>query len=219
MHKRVKVALKVMKDCQPHCMECLAKEINDKTDSGNHLWKIFEDEGFALVKPKGRNSAWKQHCEKCGRTTSFRQLEQPVPIYETRGNLYRVNFTKNDKKRIWELFGKRCPIFNNSIAHYGDIEIDHRMPAKINTVAEIPLKELNDEEVIQRYMPLVKHINQVKRNKCSTCISTKKRPAGPMGIKFWYYGDENLTEEGKCKGCAWAFPEKWSAELNKKLGV
>ena len=217
MHKRVKVALKVMEDCQPHCMECLAKEIKDKTDSGNHLWKLFEDEGFALVKPKGRNSAWKEHCKVCGRTTSFRQLKEPVPIYETRGNLHRVNFTKDDKKRIWELFGKRCPIFGNSIAHYGDIEIDHRRPAKINSVDEIPLKELNDEEVIQRYMPLEKHINQVKRNKCSTCLSTKKRPAGPNGVKFWFDGGESYIEQTNCWGCAWAYPERWGEELNKIL--
>jgi hypothetical protein len=217
MHKRVKVALKVMKDCQPHCMECLAKQIKDKTDSGNHLWKLFEDEGYELVKPKGRNSAWKEYCSVCERTTSFRQLVKPVPIYATRGNLHRTIFTKDDKERIWKLYNKRCPIFGSSIAHYGDIEIDHRSPAKIISEQETKLKDLTDEQVVEKYMPLYKHINQVKRNKCSTCLSTKKRPEAPLGIKFWYQGGEDYTDDVNCQGCAWAYPEKWGKALNKKL--
>ena len=217
MNKRVKNALKIMKDCKPHCMECLSTQIDDKTDSGNHLWKQFEDEGFELKKPNGVNASWREYCSHCNRSTSHRQLLDPKPIYEQKGNKKRTSFTKEDKKRVWKLWDKKCPIFGNTIAHYGDIEIDHRSPAKELTEQEISLDKLSDQEIQEKYMPLYKHINQVKRNKCSTCLQTKRRPVGPSGVRFWFVGDENYTDEIKCKGCFWSHPEKWGKELNKKL--
>ena len=36
-----------------------------------------------------------------------------------------------------------------------------------------------------------------QRNKCKTCLETKKRPAGISGEKYWYEGDENYTNERK----------------------
>ena len=217
MNKRVKNALTEMKDCKPHCMECLSKSINDKTDSGNHLWKQFEDEGFELKKPKGRNSSWREFCDICDRSTSHRQLLSSTPIHSKKGNLHRTTFSPTDKKRVWEIFNKKCPINNNTIAHYGDIEIDHRSPAKELLEKESPLNELSDKEIIEKYMPLYKHLNQVKRNKCKTCIETKKRPSGWTGVKYFFEGDDNYTEEIGCNGCPWAYPEKWGIEINKIL--
>ena len=217
MNKRVKNALKIMKDCQPHCMECLSKSIDDKTDSGNHLWKQFEDEGFELKKPKGRNSSWRENCNKCKKTTSHRQLLYPKPIHQQKGNLNRTTFSPKDKKRVWEIFDKKCPVNGNTIAHYGDIEIDHRSPAKELLIKEISLAELSDDEIKDNYMPLYKHLNQVKRNKCKTCLEIKKRPSGWTGIKYFFEGGENYTEETKCNGCPWAYPEKWGEKINNIL--
>ena len=80
-----------------------------------------------------------------------------------------------------------------------------------------PLKELSDEKVKAYYMPLPKHTNQVKRNKCKTCFTTKKRPCGPNGIKFFFEGDDNYIKEIGCKGCPWAYPEMWGKEIQKYL--
>lgn len=214
MNKRVKNALEIMKDCKPHCMECLSIEIQDKTDSGNHLWKQFEDEGFKLKKPNNKNSSWREYCFKCDRSTSHRQLLNAQPIYQQKGNLKRAVFTKEDKKRVWELWDKKCPIFGNTIAHYGDIEIDHRSPAKNLVEQEIPLKNLSDKEIKDKYMPLYKHTNQIKRNKCSTCLQTKQRPPGPSNINFWFEGDKFYNENIGCNGCFWAYPEEWGNKLN-----
>lgn len=217
MKKRVQIALEVMKDCQPHCMECLAKSINDKTDSGNHLWKQFEDEGFELKKPNGKSGFWKEYCPTCKRTTSYRQLVNPTPVYEQKGNLKRTTFSKQDKKRVWELWDKKCPVFGSTIAHYGDIEIDHRAPAKELIEQETKLSELSDSEIKDKYMPLYRHLNLVKRNKCQSCLRTKKRPVGPSGISFWFEGDDNYIESVGCNGCFWAYPEEWGERLNNAL--
>lgn len=217
MKKRVVIALNIMKDCQPHCMECLSKQINDKTDSGNHLWKQFEDEGFELLKKNGKNSAWKTNCLVCKKTTSHRQLLKSTTIYQQKGNLKRISFTKEDKIRIHKLFNNKCPIFGNTIAYASDIEIDHRIPANNNTIQEKKLKELTDKELVDNYMPLERHINQVKRNKCKECSRTKQRPTGPTNIKFWFKGNEIFNDDVKCDGCFWAYPEMWGLELNKKI--
>ncbi len=105
MNKRVRNALNIVGDYNPHCMECLSVQINDKTDSGNHLWKQFEDEGFKLKKPNNRNSSWREYCPKCDRSTSHRQLLSKDPIYKQKGNLKRTSFTKEDKKKSLEIMG------------------------------------------------------------------------------------------------------------------
>ncbi len=63
-------------------------------------------------------------------------------------------------------------------------------------------------------MPLYKHTNQIKRNKCSTCLQTKQRPLGPSNINFWFEGNKEYNKIIGCKGCFWAYPEEWGKQLN-----
>jgi hypothetical protein len=217
---KIQTILNIIKDCKPHCVECISKETGYKTGSGDHLWKQLEDLGYGFKKneSKTRNCFAKQ-CS-CGvKKTTHRQLTSAIPIHEQKGNLHRAIFTPNDKKRIWKLFNKKCPYNNNTIAHYGDIEIDHRSPAKELKEKEISLNKLTDQEIKDRYMPLYKHDNQVKRNKCKTCLETKKRPSGPAGSRFFFEGDDNYTEKTGCNGCYWAFPEKWGEKINELNGI
>lgn len=215
---KIQTILNILKDCKPHCVECISKETGIKTGSGDHLWKQMEDIGYDFIpnNTKTRN-CFAKYCSCIGRKTTHRQLTSITPTHEQKGNVHRASFSPKDKKRVWEVFGKKDPIFGNSIAHYGDIEIDHRFPAKELSSKEIPLKELSDEKLKAYYMPLPKHTNQVKRNKCKTCYTTKKRPKGPNGIKFFFEGDDNYTKEIGCNGCPWAYPEIWGKEIQKYL--
>lgn len=217
---KIQTVLNIIKDCKPHCVECISKETGYKTGSGDHLWKQLEDLGYGFKQNinKTRNCFAKQ-CSCRVKKTTHRQLTSPIPIHEQKGNLHRATFVPNGKKRVWGIFDKKCPIWGTTIAHYGDIEIDHRSPAKELTEKEIPLSQLTDQEIKDKYLPLNKQDNFKKRNKCKTCLETKKRPSGPMNIKFFFEGDENYTKEIGCGGCPWAYPEKWGKEIQLLIPI
>lgn len=218
--QKVLIVAKIMSDCKPHCVNCIEKETGFKTYSGAHLFKDMGDFGYDfenLSNPNSSNKAWKSFCKKCNSKHSHRKLTNSLPIHEQKGNLNRTTFSPEDKKRVWKIFDKKCPVSNTTIAHYGDIEIDHRSPAKELTEKETPLDQLTDQEIKDKYLPLNKQDNFKKRNKCKTCLETKKRPSGWAGIKWFFEGGEDYTEETKCNGCPWAYPEKYGKAVQKIL--
>lgn len=111
-----------------------------------------------------------------------------------------------------------------------ELVIDHRFPMERWGESE----ERNDinmsEEDIQRKFQLLKkdssgNHNLLKSRACEKCIKTKKR-GYPMGIKYYYEGDENWpadcpttgkeAEQG-CIGCGWYDFEAWRKGLNSEI--
>jgi hypothetical protein len=89
--------------------------------------------------------------------------------------------------------------------------------------------EMTDDEIKAKFQLLKKdstgNHNLLKSRSCERCIETRKRGT-PFGIRFWYEGDENWSQDipqtGKdaeqgCVGCGWYDFETWRTELNKKL--
>ena len=85
-----------------------------------------------------------------------------------------------------------------------------------------------DEQEIERKFQLLKkdssgNHNLLKSRACERCIATGKR-GYPMGIKFYYAGDENWPAdcpvkgpeaERGCYGCGWYDFDAWRAALNQ----
>jgi hypothetical protein len=100
---------------------------------------------------------------------------------------------------------------------------DHKFPEIRwdRDTARVSLEGLSEREILSDFQPLNNQRNQQKREACRACRRTGIRPY-PMGIKFYYAGDEhwpeNVPSTGKaaeqgCYGCGWYDLEAWRQAL------
>ncbi len=111
-----------------------------------------------------------------------------------------------------------------------EIIIDHRFPMeRWGNVEETHNLNMSETEIKQKFQLLKKdsagNHNLLKSRSCEFCIKTCKRGT-PLGIKFWYQGNENwphnIPKIGKdaetgCIGCGWYNFDIWRDTLNQKL--
>ncbi|MGM3305439.1 restriction endonuclease [Anabaena sp. WFMT] len=111
-----------------------------------------------------------------------------------------------------------------------ELVIDHRFPKERWGANEPTHSKSMSDDIIQKKFQLLKNDtagnhNLLKSRSCERCIQTGKRGT-PFGIKFYYQGDENWTDnipkKGKdaekgCIGFGWYDMEKWRNALNQKL--
>lgn len=111
-----------------------------------------------------------------------------------------------------------------------ELVIDHRFPMeRWGTAEDSNSPDMTDEEIEEKFQLLKKddsgNHNLLKSRACERCIATGKRE-GPLGIMFFYEGDENWPEdcpskgeEAKrgCIGCGWYNFQAWRDALNEKL--
>lgn len=87
---------------------------------------------------------------------------------------------------------------------------------------------MSDSEIRRKFQLLKKdsagNHNLLKSRSCERCIATGKRGT-PMGIRFWYSGGENWSDnipqsgseaEQGCIGCGWYDFETWRNALNAR---
>lgn len=111
-----------------------------------------------------------------------------------------------------------------------ELVIDHRRPMeRWGESEENNNVDMTEEEIQQKFQLLKKddsgNHNLLKSRACEKCIETGKR-GYPMGIKYYYEGDENWPEDcptkGKdsergCIGCGWYDFEEWRKSLNSEI--
>lgn len=111
-----------------------------------------------------------------------------------------------------------------------ELVIDHRFPMERWSAAEeINLPTMSEDEIQQKFQLLKKddsgNHNLLKSRACERCLKTGKR-GYPMGIKFYYQGNENWSEncpakgpeaEQGCIGCGWYDLQAWRNALNDML--
>lgn len=110
-----------------------------------------------------------------------------------------------------------------------ELVIDHRFPMERWGESEPPLRDtMAGDEIRAKFQLLKKDVagnhNLLKSRACERCIETEKRGA-PLGIEFWYEGDENWPvpeirgpqAERGCFGCGWYDFAQWRNALNQKL--
>lgn len=165
-----------------------------------------------------------EYCKKCGKRTKWDrwtgEFQQSNSASGISGRL---------QTRVLEHYGYVDTIEQRKRQAH-ELVIDHRIPMERWGESE----ENNDinmsEEDIQRKFQLLKkdssgNHNLLKSRACEKCIETGKR-GYPMGIKYYYEGDEDWPEDcpttGKeaergCVGCGWYDFEAWRQGLNSEI--
>ena len=108
-----------------------------------------------------------------------------------------------------------------------ELVIDHRFPMeRWGTTEESNPSQMSPIDINRKFQLLKKDFsgnhNLLKSRACERCIATGKR-GYPLGIKFYYEGDENWpancpvrgrAAERGCIGCGWYDFETWRKALN-----
>ena len=131
--------------------------------------------------------------------------------------------------RILNIY-KFIDIIENRERARHDLVIEHRFPMQRWGKSEESYDINMTESDIKKKFQLFKkdstgNHNLLKSRSCERCIQTGKRGT-PMGIHFWYSGEEDWDEripvkgieaEQGCIGCGWYDFEQWRNALNKTL--
>jgi len=112
-----------------------------------------------------------------------------------------VQFQQNVRQDIKEFYKDTVCVMTGikGISENTKIELDHKDGRKNNErVSNIQTQTIDD------FQPLIKPMNDIKRQICKACKETGKRwkATNIIGFEFSFYkGDENYTEELGCIGC------------------
>lgn len=111
-----------------------------------------------------------------------------------------------------------------------ELIIDHRFPMeRWGAVEEKNNPKMSDDAIERKFQLLKKddsgNHNLLKSRACESCIRTGRR-GKPLGIKFYYQGNESWPDgvpkkgaeaEKGCVGCGWYAFDKWRTALNEEL--
>ncbi|NVP18013.1 hypothetical protein HUU51_04820 [Candidatus Gracilibacteria bacterium] len=174
--------------------------------------QMIRQAGYKMEKV-GANYEKRMFCEVCQRKTPFRKL---ISLEKEEESIERTK-TLNPKlkERIIKLFGNKDAFLDYEPTGR-KIEVDHRIPQVRWLEKEEDYINMTDEQLLDKFMLLVREHNLLKSRNCERCERTGKRQSF-FGIDFFYEGDENYNEKLGCKGCGWYNPEKWREKLNKKI--
>lgn len=160
-----------------------------------------------------QNYEKRMFCKICERKTPFRKL---ISLEKTEESIERSK-TLNPKlkERIIKIF-KNKDAFLGYEPSWRKIEVDHRIPQIRRTEKEEDYTNISDEELIEKFMLLVREHNLLKSRNCEKCVVSWKRQAF-LGINFFYEWKEKYEENIWCKWCWWYNPEVWKEKLNNKI--
>ncbi len=159
------------------------------------------------------NYAKNMFCDVCWRKTPHRKL---ISLKKENVSLERTK-TLNPKlkERIIKLLDNKDAILWYTPS-WRKIEVDHRIPQVRWTKKEEDYINMTDEQLMSKFMLLVREHNLLKSRYCEKCKRTWKRQAF-LWINYFYKWKENYEENLGCEWCGWFSPEKWKESLNKKL--
>lgn len=200
--------LEVLADLQWHCVH----ELSAFSSQSAKPLQLLRQKGYQFEK---NGTSWTKHlyCKICQRNTHHRKLLTNKPLDRLPG---RVQVSPAARKRVLHLLRERDAIFDASVSSE-PLEIDHRIP-QIRWVAdEVKItEEMTDDAIKDNFMLLTKSHNLLKDKQCKRCRDTGIRQPF-LGVKFFYEGGSKYDEEQGCLGCGWHNPEKWRAQLQKRL--
>ncbi len=160
-----------------------------------------------------QNYEKRMFCDTCKRKTPFRKL---ISLEKTEESIERSK-TLNPK-----LKERIIKIFKNKDAFLGyepsgrKIEVDHRIPQIRWIEKEEDYINITDEELIEKFMLLVREHNLLKSRNCEKCVVSGQRQPF-LGINFFYEWSERYENNIWCKWCGWHNPEIWKEKLNNKI--
>ncbi len=197
----------ILSDLKYHCSECElpwsqpAKALQMIRQAGYEMeknWSNYEKRLF---------------CPNCQRKTPHRRL---ISLERVNTSVERTNsLDERLKLRIRKLLHNQ-----DAFLWYEPtgrkIEVDHRVPQIRWKEKEEKYEDMTDEQLINKFMLLVREHNLLKSRKCEKCKRTWKRQTF-LWVNYFYKWNENYVESLGCEWCGWYNPEKRKEYLNKKL--
>jgi len=212
----------LLSDGEWHCRSCEGKQVASEQYAGGGgiqgLQRGTKSRHGLVIETK------KEHCLTCSKKTIWDRWT---------GDLKSANAAASIPtalvNRILNVYQLTDAIENRKRAKH-ELVIDHRFPMERWGQSETSHDVKMSESDIKKKFQLLKkddsgNHNLLKSRSCENCIKTGKR-ATPLGIRFWYFGDENwnpeipssgVEAEQGCVGCGWYNFEQWRDALNQKL--
>lgn len=211
----------LLSDQKWHCRKCEGKQVASEQYAGGG--GIQGLERGTRNRPGLVIETESKYCNECQRTT-----RQDRWTGEIKAANSATKIPESLVKRILKVYAYTDVIEQRQRAIH-ELVIDHRFPMERWGNHEPPhLTSISEDEIKKKFQLLKKDTsgnhNLLKSRSCENCIRTGKRGT-PLGIRFWYAGDENWAsihqrgnkaEEG-CIGCGWYDFEAWRDALNQKL--
>jgi hypothetical protein len=211
-----------LKDCNWHCRDCAGKGIDSKQYAGGGgiqgLQRGTKTRPGLVIESGNAECVDCHKIVTCDRWTGEYKVANPAS-----------SIPKSLQTKIYVHYGYIDTIEQRERQAH-DLVIDHRFPMKRWGSAEDHNSPSMTSDEIQAKFQLLKkdstgNHNLLKSRACERCIRTGKR-GYPMGIKFYYEGDEDWSEdcpvsgpEAKrgCIGCGWYDFAKWRQALNELI--
>ena len=107
--------------------------------------------------------------------------------------------THKIRPEIKRVISKQPCIISGSSAN---VEVDHRAGNKQHPL-HLHVDDV-DKQTVSDFMPLIRSLNQVKREACKQCIATGTRPDLPP-----MFGGRPMKQGQGCYRCFWFEPESY----------
>lgn len=210
----------ILKDRCWHCRDCAGRQIESTQIAGGG--GIQGLQRGTKSRPGIITETKREFCSECDKTSTWDRWTGEYTESSSASGLHRKLQT-----RIFEHYGYTDSIEQRRRQTH-ELVIDHRFPMERWGGSEEKNPTQMDEQEIERKFQLLKkdssgNHNLLKSRACERCIATGKR-GYPMGIKFYYAGDENWPAdcpvkgpeaERGCYGCGWYDFDAWRAALNQ----
>lgn len=210
----------ILKDRCWHCRDCAGRQIESTQIAGGG--GIQGLQRGTKSRPGIITETKREFCSECNKTSTWDRWTGEYTESSSASGLPRKLQT-----RIFEHYGYTDSIEQRRRQTH-ELVIDHRFPMERWGGSEEKNPTQMDEQEIERKFQLLKkdssgNHNLLKSRACERCIATGKR-GYPMGIKFYYAGDENWPAdcpvkgpeaERGCYGCGWYDFDAWRAALNQ----
>lgn len=212
----------VLKDKQWHCRDCAGRQIGSTQIAGGG--GIQGLQRGTKSRPGIITETKREYCDVCSKTSTWDRWTGEFTESSSASGLPRKLQTQ-----IFEHYDYTDSIEQRRRQSH-ELVIDHRFPMERWGAAEEKNPTRMSAQEIKRKFQLLKkdasgNHNLLKSRACERCIATGKR-GYPMGIKFYYAGDEHWPvdcpvrgpeAERGCYGCGWYDFEAWRTALNQLI--
>lgn len=210
----------VLKDKQWHCRDCAGKQIGSTQIAGGG--GIQGLQRGTKSRPGIITETKHEYCDVCGKTSTWDRWTGGFAESNSASGL-----PKKLQTQIFDHYDYTDSIEQRRRQSH-ELVIDHRFPMeRWGTSEEKNPSKMDDKEIERKFQLLKKdssgNHNLLNSRACERCIATGKR-GYPLGIKFYYAGNENWPTdcptkgpdaERGCYGCGWYDFEAWRTALNR----
>ncbi len=210
----------VLKDTRWHCRDCAGRQIGSTQIAGGG--GIQGLQRGTKSRPGLITETKREYCDVCKKTSTWDRWTGEYTESSSAAGLPRKLQTQ-----IFEYYDYTDSIEQRRRQTH-ELVIDHRFPMeRWGAIEERNPSDMSDQYIERKFQLLKKdssgNHNLLKSRACERCIATGKR-GYPMGIKYYYVGDENwpsdCPEKGSeaergCYGCGWYNFNLWRTALNR----